>query len=45
MRTEQEYKNLEEAKDATIAQQAEQLAALTLALENSENRHVFEAPE
>ena len=28
MRTEQEYKNLEEAKDATIAQQAEQLAAL-----------------
>jgi len=45
MRTEQEYKNLDEAKDATIAQQAEQLAALTLALKNSENRHVFEAPE
>ena len=26
MRTEQEYKNLEEAKDATIAQQAEEIA-------------------
>ena len=28
MRTEQEYKNLEEAKDATIAQQAERIAEL-----------------